>query len=94
MAPVGHACWQGAATQCLQTSLIISQRPAPPPFTNWSRVSSWLVAAGCSNWSRVSSWLVAAGAVASWTAGRPFAANCSMNFTCRQDEAESSAVLS
>ena len=27
MAPVGQACWQGAARQCLQWSLIISQRP-------------------------------------------------------------------
>src|SRR5258707_942506 len=27
MAPVGQACWQGAVTQCLQTSLIRSQRP-------------------------------------------------------------------
>src|SRR5215470_8406427 len=37
IAPVGHACWQGAATQCLQTSLIISQRPALGSLSNRSR---------------------------------------------------------
>src|SRR6478609_1400431 len=26
IAPVGHACWHGAAAQCLHTSDIISQR--------------------------------------------------------------------
>src|SRR5947199_7211030 len=39
MAPVGHACWQGAVTQCLQTSLIMSQRPAPGPPGSTSRES-------------------------------------------------------
>src|SRR5258707_15491255 len=52
MAPVGHASWHGAFTQCLHTSLIISQRPGP------------------------------------------LSGNCSMNFTCRHDCADSAPVLS
>src|ERR1700730_8305678 len=35
IAPVGHECWQGASSQCLHTSLIISQR-----LGGWSLVSS------------------------------------------------------
>ncbi len=33
IAPVGQECWQGASSQCLQTSLIMSQRLcASPPI--------------------------------------------------------------
>src|SRR5438309_3733634 len=74
MAPVGQACWQGAVTQCLQTSLIMSQRPA---------VESLL-----GSTSRESRWLDGEPSIAR------FPGNCSMNFTCRQDVADSSPVLS
>src|SRR5258708_3517040 len=45
IAPVGQACWQGAATQCLQTSLIISQRPASGTPSRASSVRAVAVAA-------------------------------------------------
>src|SRR5258708_31041169 len=46
-APVGHACWQGAVTQCLQTSLIMSQRPCVGSVLgNTSRESLWPDGAG------------------------------------------------
>src|SRR5215472_6293099 len=71
MAPVGQACWQGAMTQCLQTSLIISQR------------FSWGTLGRTSSSIRVVDRSPSAGGV-----------NCSMNFTCRQDVADNSPVLS
>src|SRR5258707_15796837 len=74
IAPVGQACWQGAVTQCLQTSLIMSQRPGVVPLLG--------------NTSRGSLPPGGAGAIA------PSVGNCSMNFTCRQDVADSSPVLS
>src|SRR5258708_4011108 len=74
MAPVGQACWQGAVTQCLQTSLIMSQRPCLGSLLgNISRESLWPDGDG---------------------AGATSSRNCSMNFTCRQDVADSSPVLS
>src|SRR5947207_6001896 len=71
MAPVGHACWQGAVTQCLQTSLIMSQR------------FPWGALGTRSSAIRVPDRSPLEGGV-----------NCSMNFTCRQDVADSSPVLS
>src|SRR6266581_7300207 len=68
IAPVGHACWQGAVTQCLQTSLIISQR-----FTIGSRDNpchGYGPSAGTSNAGTVTGWKSSIG-------------NCSMNLTCR-----------
>ena len=79
MAPVGQACWQGAVTQCLQTSLIMSQRPC---------VGSWL-----GNTSR-ESLLAGTRSTAAPLTAPPSPGNCSMNFTCRQDVADSSPVLS
>ena len=48
-APVGHAIWQGAALQCLQTSLIISHRPATGSASSASRSieSDATAGAGC-----------------------------------------------
>ena len=60
-APVGQACWHGAVTQCLHTSLIMSQ---------------------------------AAGIDGSESGPDRHAVSCSMNFTCRQEVADSSPVLS
>ena len=74
MALVGQACWQGAVTQCLQTSLIMSQRACVGSLSGkTSRVSLRPGGEG---------------------AGAPSPGNCSMNFTCRQDVADSSPVLS
>ena len=36
IAPVGQACWHGAAAQCLHTSDIISHRPPPDSATTSS----------------------------------------------------------
>src|SRR5437660_12608867 len=73
MAPVGQACWQGAVTQCLQTSLIMSQRFSwGAPGTRSSAIRAPDVSP-----------LAGGGGV-----------NCSMNFTCRQDVADNSPVLS
>src|SRR5262249_47635144 len=80
MAPVGHACWQGAVTQCLQTSLIINQRPS---FGSWSSRSSEKAGEGSGGPSE------SARGAASMGAPR-----CPMNFTWRQEVAESAPVLS
>src|SRR2546430_16650145 len=69
MAPVGQACWQGAVTQCLQTSLIMSQRPG--------------VGSSLGSTSNPSLRTDGEGG------GAPSPGNCSMNFTGRQDEADS-----
>src|SRR6266404_3201308 len=72
IAPVGHACWHGAATQCLHTSLIISQRTS----CCWSGSTcrdTRPFPLGSGGW---------------------LSANCSTNFTWRQDVADSSPVLS
>src|SRR5262245_28937187 len=77
MAPVGHACWQGAVTQCLQTSLIMSQRPSFASLSNASRENP--VPDGLGSPGR--------GCEGEWSAG-----NCSMNFTCRQEVADNVSV--
>src|SRR5882724_7938633 len=79
IAPVGHACWQGAVTQCLQTSLIISQRPSLGSLSNASRenpVSEWLKSCETTCDAKLSG------------------GNCSINFTFRQDAADNASVLS
>src|SRR4051794_35668920 len=100
MAPVGQACWQGATTQCLQTSLIISQRPgvgepgaSAPGGSTASDVLRSGRGAGVAV-GRISnpSSSCAAGGEEDGLEIRP--TNCSTNFTCRYDVAESSCVLS
>src|SRR5882724_3999425 len=79
MAPVGQACWQGAVTQCLQTSLIMSQRPAcGEPGAS---------ATGGAPETRGRERRPASRAAVP-------SGNCSMNLTCRQDVADNSPVLS
>src|SRR5258708_363560 len=106
IAPVGQACWQGAVTQCLQTSLIMSHRPcvgsllgspvvarspdrATSPSVPWSGDHATTgVGSLLGNSSRESFWPDGEGP------GAPSPGNCSMNFTCRQEVADSSPVLS
>src|SRR5205807_1631484 len=87
MAPVGQACWQGAVTQCLQTSLIMSQRPAPRGEGAGAR--------GEGGETRGNDSRLAFSSLAPRPSPlAPPSGNCSMNFTCRQDVADSSPVLS
>src|SRR5215471_7193158 len=79
IAPVGHACWHGAVTQCLQTSLIISQRPSLGSLSNESRENP------VSDGSKP----LEANRDGEFSGG-----NCSINLTCRQDVADSVSVLS
>src|SRR5258708_7736284 len=79
IAPVGHAWWQGAVTQCLQTSLIISQRLS---FGSRERPS------------QVKGPSAETGAAGTGCGCNSSIGNCSMNFTCRHDVADSSSVLS
>src|SRR3569623_1914437 len=57
IAPVGQLCWQGADSQCLQTSLIISQRveltTASPLFVGVPAVwcTRWPTLSGCMLWA-------------------------------------------
>ena len=92
------ACWARmlargrARSACRRRSSSTTDRPRRRSPTG--RSSARGCRRGCNNWSRVSSCLDPAGSAGSWLVGRPFAANCSMNFTCRQVVPESSAVLS
>src|SRR5258708_2145361 len=87
MAPVGQACWQGAVTQCLQTSLIMSQRPCAGSLVgNTSMGSLWADGEGPGAPSPLP--------LSPEGRGVGVRGNCSMNFTCRQDVADSSPVLS
>src|SRR5881398_1039136 len=114
MAPVGQACWQGAVTQCLQTSLIMSQRfpwgalgtrssairvrPCCGPVSGPGHGGRPQVSLAASPGDLRSGGVAGSGDPA--TTGVPDfsplagGVNCSMNFTCRQDVADSSPVLS